>query len=150
MSNIRLSPRHGVNPTLTCCFFCGKESGVALLGHLPDFKARKNLGEDIAKTLSGPVDDREAPRRLILDREPCDECKGWMEQGIILISVDEAKTVDRQNPYRTGGFVVLKEEAVRKIFSPPELVENICKTRMAYMPDETWDKLGLPRVEKSS
>ena len=39
MSNagIKLSPKHGLNPTIPVCFWCGEERNeVALLGHIGD------------------------------------------------------------------------------------------------------------------
>lgn len=32
--SIKLSPKHGVNPSVTHCECCGKEIGVALFGRL--------------------------------------------------------------------------------------------------------------------
>lgn len=48
--------------------------------------------------------------------DPCDKCRDYMEQGILLISVDPKRTQDRHNPYRTGGWVVIKEATTS---SPP-------------------------------
>lgn len=31
---IRVSEKHGVNPSITICPICGKETGIALLGKL--------------------------------------------------------------------------------------------------------------------
>jgi len=124
--NIRLSKKYGVNPAIPKCFYCYEDkSEIILAGKLPG--------------------DIEAPRGVVWDKRPCDKCKGFMEQGIILISVDEAKTTDPQNPWRTDGWVVVKEEAVRRMVIPPELVEHICKSRVCFVPDDAWDKLGLPR-----
>lgn len=56
--SIRISEKHGANPTIPICFFCGEDKNeVALLGKL-----------------SG---DKEAPMRMWIngDYEPCDECK---------------------------------------------------------------------------
>lgn len=50
--NIRLSEKHGVNPSITVCPICGKETGIALLGKLKG--------------------DEEAPRKIIGDI--CDDC----------------------------------------------------------------------------
>lgn len=50
--NIRLSKKHGVNPSITICPICNKEIGVALLGKLKG--------------------DEEAPRKIIGDL--CDDC----------------------------------------------------------------------------
>lgn len=129
MSFIHLSPAHGLNPSVNVCFYCnGEKNEVVLAGRLPH--------------------DAEAPRKAAWNLEPCDKCKGFMEQGIILISVDEKKSGDdTKNPYRTGGWIVVTEEAVRRMgLKPPEFLEDICKRRVAFMPDEVWDHFGLPRA----
>lgn len=126
---IRLSRKHGVNPSVMLCFFCNEPAGVALLGRRPD--------------------DTEAPRQAVFDKTPCEKCKAYMEQGVILISVDEQKSAgDLENPYRTGGWVVVKDELVRRIVQPAALAESILRSRVAFVPDDAWDKLGLPRGEK--
>lgn len=126
MSSIRISEKHGFNPMLVVCFYCQKDRGdIALFGRLPG--------------------DAEAPRRGVIAMDPCDECKGYMKQGIILISYDEAKTTDKKNPYRSGGWCVLKEEAVKRMFKEGELLDAVLKCRFAFMDDQTWDHIGLPR-----
>jgi hypothetical protein len=124
--DIRLSKKHGVNPMLVVCFFCNEESGeIALLGALPG--------------------DAEAPRRGVLNHEPCSKCKGYMKQGVILISVDEKKSKsDLQNPYRTGGWVVVKEEAVKRMVNEPTLRDAVLRQRVCFLPDDAWEKMGLP------
>jgi hypothetical protein len=104
MSNIRLDPEHGVNPSLIQCFYCMNDMGIELLGQLNP-RARKAFEE------AGIGRGAEAPHKLCLDMEPCDECKSFMAQGVILISVrdeDEGK----ENPLRTGCFVVIKDEFI--------------------------------------
>ena len=125
-----LSPKHGLNPSLMVCWLCLKETGVALCGRI----------------LKG--DDQEAPPR-IADTEPCPTCREYMQQGIILISVDDEKTTDKKNPYRTGGWVVVKEEAVKRILIEGEFRDRVLESRCAFITDDVWDKIGLPR-EKAS
>lgn len=127
--SIRVSERHGVNPMLVRCFYCNEDTGeIALLGRLPG--------------------DAEAPRHGVLDKKPCAVCQRHMEQGVILISVDEEKSKgDLKNPYRTGGWVVVRDEAIRRMVTPAELAEDIITRRMAFVPDDVWDKVGLPRGE---
>jgi len=122
---MKISEKHGVNPSLMVCYFCQKEYGVALLGRLPG--------------------DAVAPRSACYNREPCPECQQHMTNGIILISVDETKTKDQNNPWRTGGWCVVREDAIRRIVRPKELLDNILKHRVAFLPDDVWDQLGLPR-----
>jgi hypothetical protein len=123
-----LSPEHGLNPSLEQCFVCMKDVRVILFGRMKG--------------------DAEAPRRVCLDKEPCADCKKWMEQGVVLISVDEEKSKgDMQNPYRTGGWIVVRDDFIERVVQPEELRKAILKKRMAFIPDEAWDMLGLPRGE---
>jgi hypothetical protein len=123
---IRLSRKYGVNPAVPKCFFCNRDKKeIILFGRMKD--------------------DVEAPHGKVIDKEPCAECKKWMEQGIILISVRDGEEGD--NPYRTGRWVVVKDEAIKR-FNPPEFVEEVLKKRIAFVPDQVWTMLGLPKGEK--
>lgn len=124
---IYLSPKHGVNPSVEQCFSCMKDVGVVLFGQIRG---------------SG---DAEAPRRVCLDTEPCNECKGYMKRGVILVSVDESKTEDEKNPYRSGGWIVIKVEAIKRLPFPEEIIKDILDKRIAFIADPVWDALGLPR-----
>lgn len=100
--SIRLSPKHGVNPTIPVCFFCGREKNeIALLGRLPG--------------------DAEAPRNAVLDYEPCEDCKAKMAMGYTLVGVLDAPPRDGMasisgNKYPSGNLVVLTEHGIRSLF----------------------------------
>jgi hypothetical protein len=116
--SIRLHPKHGLNPTIPICFFCGKpRNEVVLLG---------NAYRD------------EAPMEMCIDHEPCDECKAMMEMGVMLVSVKD--NTGHENPYRTGNVAVVKVDAAKQIFG-----ESLGDGRFAFVEDAAWDKLGLPR-----
>ncbi len=100
------------------CFVCGEAKGVVLLGLLPN--------------------DEEAPRKICLNQEPCDKCKDYMRTGIIMISVRDGESGD--TPFRTGGWCVVKAEAVLQIVNDPELI----KRRVMFVPDNVWNQIGLP------
>lgn len=87
------------------------------------------------------------PRNAIYDKEPCDKCKGYMEQGIIIISVRDDET-DRENPYRTGGWWVVKEEAFKNIPMDKELKDTILRSRVVFMEDSVCEKIGLEKNKK--
>lgn len=87
------------------CFFCGRDKGLIM---------NTRLTEKDAKVI------REVHNHAI-DYEPCDKCKKLMKQGIILVSVRDGESPS--NPYRTGGFVVIKEDAVKR-FSTPECLKR--------------------------
>ena len=81
--SIRLSEKHGVNPTMCQCFFCGEVKHIALMGKL------KN--------------DAEAPMSCVMDYEPCEECQKKMSQGVALIEVSETQPSDKRPPLKAEG-----------------------------------------------
>lgn len=105
------------------CFYCQEPKGVV-------------LNRRLANTL---------PRAAVYDRTPCDKCKEWMSQGIILISFSEKLTTDLQNPYRTGGWAVVTEDAAKKMFTSHE---NIMRMRFAFVTNEAWVLVGLPEIPR--
>jgi len=74
----------------------------------------------------------------------CEECDGYAKQGIIIVTVDEEKTEDRNNPWRTGGFFVLSESYIKRLMDEsPALLEQTLAKRMCYMPHEVAEGIGL-------
>lgn len=122
---IKLSNKHGVNPCIPVCFWCGEEKNeVALLGKLPG--------------------DAAAPMKAIIDFEPCDKCKEFMDQGITLIGVTTVKP-DNGIPsigdglYPSGAWSVLREESefCQDLLNAEseERRETILKTRKCLIDD---------------
>ena len=105
---IEISPKHGLNPTIPVCFWCGKEKNeIALLGRI---REKTKRGSDI-----------KAPRRMVIDYEPCDECKDMWESGVAVIEVQETPTTPNQpeiqkGVYPTGLFVVVTVEGADRVF----------------------------------
>lgn len=103
--SIKLSEKHGVNPSLLQCFFCGESKGIALMGRLPN--------------------DEQAPHQCVMDYEPCDKCIENMNLGVTLIEVSTTppdqrppvKTKDGQEVYPLGRWCVLTVEAVERMFN---------------------------------
>ena len=114
---LQLSKSHGVNPSVELCFFCGKEKGLVLAGRMPG--------------------DAEAPREAVWTMEPCDECEGHMQLGIILIEVRDGEA--GKNPYRTGNFYVVTEEAFQRIFNMDDVLEK----RFCWIPESISKAVGL-------
>ena len=96
---IRISEKHGLNPTMGVCFYCGKHTGeIALLGRLPD--------------------DKEAPKEMILNYSPCEECQKLFTQGVLIVEVTETDATTHQPEIRegyvpTGRHVVLKDGTLK-------------------------------------
>ena len=103
--SLKISKKHGLNPALEVCFWCGKECGIALCGHLKG--------------------DAEAPRRLCASLQPCNDCKKTFEQGVHIVEVtpdgerfggNKAFAIKDANGnvvYPTGRHAVFKPEAIK-------------------------------------
>ncbi len=116
MSEIKLSPKYGLNPTIPVCFWCGKDKNeVALMGHIGD--GRKH-------------EDFEMPMRAVINYEPCEECQKAMAMGVTIMEAtntpNKATNMEFQKgTYPTGRFVVMKSEAARRIFEILEETKKI-------------------------
>ena len=75
---IRVSEKHGVNPSITICPICGKDTGIALLGKLKG--------------------DEEAPRKIIGDL--CDDCISKLgNDKIYILAIND-------QGYNTKGIII--------------------------------------------
>ena len=137
--NIPLHPKYGVNPSMTTCFYCGESKEIILVG-----SRTRQFKEAGLASESGEM----PPSVGCIDKIPCAKCEELMKQGTILISVKDGE--DGDNPYRTGGWVVIKDEAIRGMIRPTALAEDIIRTRIAFVPDQAWDAMGLPRGEDNN
>lgn len=79
---ITLSEKHGVNPSITHCECCGKETGIALFGRLKG--------------------DQEAPRDVYAGL--CEDCEKVIKQGGVLV-IEVRDGEKGPDPYRTGRIV---------------------------------------------
>jgi len=109
--SIKLSPKYGVNPSMCTCFFCGEVKSIALMGRINDETRRA---------------DKEAPKYVCMDYEPCDKCAEQFSQGVLLIGCSVEQPEDKRPPmkasdgtcvYPTGAHCVIKPEAVNRMFN---------------------------------
>ena len=101
---VTLSKKHGLNPSITVCPICGKETGIALLGKLKG--------------------DKEAPRYI--QGDICDECKARVaDNKCFVISVGEDQRLKRYTIVSKdiftqkveGGAVLMKEADFNAVFN---------------------------------
>lgn len=115
LRKIRLSQKHGLNPCISQCLFCGGDKNeIAVLGAL--------------------ADDKEAPRKAVLDYEPCEACKSNFAAGIAILESEDGRTP-------TGAYVVITEDATRRLFAPEALVEQLLQKRKALMDKPSFTRL---------
>ena len=115
---IILHQKYGLNATIPICFFCGKPKNEIVM--------------------LGAACKEEAPMNMCIDKEPCDECKKLTEQGILLIEVKDG--ADRDNPYKTGHIVVIKDEAFTRIFD-----DKIPPRRIAFVEETIMIETGIKK-----
>ena len=126
------------------CYFCGKAGATILL----DRRLRPTLEREVG----------------VIDMTPCSECSDYMKQGIIVMSIADDTTADEMkskeiekygrvvghsppNPYRTGGWAVVKQEAVER-FADGEYLDFAIQKRFMFITSSAWNMLGLePKVE---
>ena len=100
---IKISPKHGLNPTIPVCFWCGKQKNeIALMGHMKG--------------------DIEAPKNMVLDYVPCEECQSHMAMGVAVLEASDHPNTEGQPPmqkgvYPTSRFVVVTTECADRVFS---------------------------------
>lgn len=100
---IKISPKHGLNPTIPVCFWCGKQKNeIALMGRMKD--------------------DIEAPKNMVLDYEPCEECQSHMAMGVAILEASDHPNTEGQPPmqkgvYPTSRFVVVTTECADRVFN---------------------------------
>jgi hypothetical protein len=63
-----------------------------------------------------------------------------MKDGFILISVRDGSS--KEEPYRTGKWCVIKEEAMRRLVA--YMNQPVPKSRMIFVEDRLWLALRLP------
>ena len=102
---IPLSPKHGVNPTLAICFYCGEHTGeIALLGKLKD--------------------DAQAPKEAVIDYRPCKECQEKFSKGVLIIAVRPSNNKHRYiapGYEPTGAYAVIRPEAIKIDTKPGDM-----------------------------
>ena len=101
--SIKISPKHGLNPTIPVCFWCGKQKNeIALMGRM--------------------TDDIEAPKNMVLDYVPCEECQSHMAMGVAVLEASDHPNTEGQPPmqkgvYPTSRFVVVTTECADRVFN---------------------------------
>lgn len=119
--SIKLSEKHGVNPSMQVCFWCGEVIGVALMGRLKD--------------------DVEAPKEVVLDYSLCDKCKEKEKTFIHLIEVvskDNGNPPISKDAYPTGRNMWIKDAALQSIITEDSF-NAIKDKRAALMLPETFE-----------
>lgn len=100
---IKISPKYGLNPTIPVCFWCGKQKNeIALMGRM--------------------TDDIEAPKNMVLDYVPCEECQSRMAMGVAVLEASDHPNTEGQPPmqegvYPTSRFVVVTTECANRVFN---------------------------------
>jgi len=134
----------GKHVAMTRCFYCGEGSDILLHKRLGDVSAFHNK---------------------VISMNPCSKCEGYMKMGIILITIDEKRSEDgwerpkpvrvktgyntykdepgMPNPFRTGGFFVISEDAFKRAFTGEGIQEFGLRARFMFMEHNAAIEMGL-------
>jgi len=121
--SIRISPKHGLNPSMLCCPICGNGSSIALVGLLPE--------------------DKQAPRNMI-DKTPCSNCTDDIEErkklGFICFVIrDEFEKSQGATPWQFfDSYHVIKTDAAQRMFQGLDLSYGA-----AFIPLSIAKQIGL-------
>jgi len=146
--------KDGLKPAIPKCFYCHQDKNELLLD--------KRLYDSYQGRM-------EKLHGRIVDMIPCDKCHQHMEEGIILITIDNEKSdkdwnippgnartsifVDKPseahnsqfwvpNPYRTGGWFVVREESLETILDEDSM-NHARSHRFMFMEEAAARQLGL-------
>lgn len=128
--SVRLSKKHGLQPTMPLCYYCGEPKGtIALLGEQGD-----RLAKDLGRS------DGEMPMSAWIpgDIEPCDKCR---EKGIAVCEVQE------DGRHLTGRRWVVRREAFNRQ-DGDENVSRILDRGVALVTPDVAERLGLHDMEE--
>ena len=130
--SIKLSPKHGLNPTIPVCFWCGNDKNeIAIVG-------RVNR------------DDDKMPMRSFLDYEPCESCQAKMKLGVTVIEAtttpNSRTNVPMQpNAYPTGRWSVVTRDFINRLTNNnPKFAE----TNILFMDKEPYNDIFASVPEK--
>lgn len=124
---MRISKKHGLNPTIPLCQYCGKpKNEIILTGAHGETWAKKN-----------GIIDGQMPMYVAVenDIDPCDDCKK------IGIAVIELQSEFERVP--TGRRWLIKEEAVNKLLADSQLKSEVLQKRIMMIDTETAKMMGL-------
>ena len=113
----------GLGLAVPKCYFCGEDKNEIVMSRFltPQCEERVN-------NLHGKV----------IDTEPCDKCKEAIKKGVMLIKVK-----DDDPDWRLGSLVVVKDDAINRIF-PEEDAQKLIKARAGFISETLWGQIGLP------
>lgn len=126
------------NVALTKCFYCGGDDRILLATRY--------------RSDGSPVQDLGHAHGAVIDMEPCNKCRELMGLGVIFLTIDEKKSPPGWNseripsPFRTGGFFVVKDDAVRRIINATSLADWAIQHRWMFIEHEVAERLGFFRM----
>lgn len=119
-----------IGVAMALCYFCNEPSHIIM---------NTRLGPGRAAQV-------EKMHKKIVDMTPCQKCEDFMKRGIIVIGIDEElsdpgwENEDMPNPYRSGQWLVVTEDFIKRNVTGP-LLAQVLNNRFVFV-----DKSRLPEV----
>lgn len=126
MSGIRVSKKHGVNPSIDTCPKCGGASGLILFGRLPQ--------------------DKEAPRMVSYSLELCNDCKTEMEKNELIFCMEAEQTDNGIRP--KGEYLTMSDKNFKGFGNDDKCIFNIApKSRQVFLETEVFQQVKKIMLE---
>lgn len=124
MSGIRLHPKHCLAPAILVCRICGKETnGLALLGISAD-KIMREAGQSDGY--------HEYGHNKLVDQEPCNECKSYLDNGGTIIIAQDIEQYLRLDRAQVDSLVMRVADAKGRILDFEAMRGKIITLRKAF------------------
>lgn len=124
---IKLSKKHGLQPTIPLCMYCGKAKNlIALLGA---------EGDKLAKSMGRPDGDMPKTAYIPGDIDPCDDCKS---KAVMFVEVDGST-----NMKLTGRYWGVKRDRLPSILNDEALVQRGLETGVMLISEQDAEAMGM-------
>lgn len=117
------------------CRVCFKTVDAEIVMNTKLIESNANKVSDMHGKVIGWIDN---------DLGMCDECLKDAKKGVYFITVDESKTEDRDNPWRTGGLFMVKNKAVKEMLKGTDILDKALENRIVFIPDDLAEQVGFP------
>ena len=134
--SITLSKKHGLTPAISFCRICGKDTNeLALLGASCDSTMRK-LHEATDGKYGSLEGYQEYGYNKIPAQEPCEECKAYLNGGIIFIAKDTEEYL-RLDKEQVDSLVHRIADAKGRVLDFDACRGKVCKIDRAWWKADT-------------
>lgn len=126
MKKIKIHEKYGFNPTISICYYCGADKGIACLG--ASYKEK-------------------APMKSIVDYEPCPECEKYFDTDHLYFEggCNHSGFIQREDLKK-----IIKEDIFEKLKSHNFFKVDKCPACAGCIPQKVLDdNINIKEIDKN-